>query len=156
MFILEFWHWWALALIFVVVEALMVSGVFAAFALASLITGMAFNSYPSLEWQLQLVIFATSTVVFFYIIRLIFGKRLSKDAAETQIPSELIGTELILKNAIQNGFGELEIDGTNWALKGPDCKPGTVVRVVSVDGHYLAVFPFNKDNPNHDDSTAES
>lgn len=152
MFILEFWHWWALALIFVVVEALYVSGAFVSLAIAGLVTGMAFNSDPDLGWRLQLVIFASTTIISFVIIKLLFGRKLAESAAETKVPSTLIGRELVLTQAIQNGFGEIEIDGINWALKGPDKKAGTVVKVVSVDGHYLAVYPFTQNTDENDQS----
>jgi len=143
MFVLEFWHWWALALIFVVVEAMILSGVFVAFAIAGLITGMAFYYYPALTWQLQLVIFATSSLGFLYLIRALFSEWLNKNAKEYDSTSEMIGKQLVLKQPIQNGFGEIEIDGKNWALKGPNLKAGATVRVVGVDSYFLNVYPVN-------------
>ena len=151
-FVLEFWHWWALALMFVVVEALLLSGVFAAFAIAGLITGIAFNMYPTLDWKLQLVIFATATIIFQFIFRSLFKKKLDESAEDLHKPSELIGKELVLRFPIQNGFSEIEIDGVNWALKGPDLKAGTTVKVVGVDGNYLSVFPFT---PQKDEANIE-
>ena len=140
-FVLEFWHWYALALIFVVVEALLLSGVFAALGIASLITGMAFYEYPKLEWRLQLVVFATSTALSLFIIRQLFSNWLRRNAEDSHNSSEMIGKELVLKRPIQNGFGELEIEGKNWALKGPDQIAGTTVRVVGVDSYFLSVYP---------------
>ena len=149
--VLEFWHWWVLALIFVVVEALMVSGVFAAFAIAGLITGIASNMYPALEWQAQLGIFATTTIIFQFLVRLFFSKKLDEAAGDELTSSAMIGKELILKSPIQNGFGEIEIDGVNWAIKGPDQKKGTLVKVIGVDGNFLAVYPYIDKNKLSDD-----
>ena len=146
MFVLEFWHWWALALIFVVVEALILSGVFVAFAIAGLFTGMASYYYPELEWRLQLVIFATFSVVFFFAIRFLFADWLNKNAEAYDSTSEMIGKELVLKLPIQNGFGEIEIDGKNWALKGPELKAGTEVKVIGIDSYFLKVYPLSAIN----------
>jgi len=143
MFVLEFWHWWALALIFVVIEALILSGVFVAFAIAGLVTGMAFYYYPELDWRLQLVIFATVTVITLFIIRALFSDWLNENAKSHSSSSEMIGKDLVLKQPIQNGFGEIEIDGKNWALKGPNLKAGTEVRVIGVDSYFLKVHPLS-------------
>ena len=141
MFVLEFWHWWALALIFVVIEALLLSGVFVAMAIAGLATGVASYYYPEFDWRLQLVIFATSTGICLYIIRALFSDWLNKNADAYDSTSEMIGKELVLKLPIQNGFGEIEINGKNWALKGPELKAGTKVKVIGIDSYFLKVFP---------------
>ncbi|MDH3326544.1 MAG: NfeD family protein [Gammaproteobacteria bacterium] len=140
-FVLEFWHWWALALIFVVVEALLLSGAFAAFAAAGLIAGSALYFYPELDWKLQLVIFATSTAILFFLIRVLFSDWLNQNAEDNASTSEMIGKEFVLKLPIQNGFGEIEIDGKNWAIKGADQKTGTTVKVIGVDSYFLSVYP---------------
>jgi len=141
-FIIEFWHWLALALIFIVVEALLVSGVFAAFTVAGLITGVTFYVYPDLGFKEQLVIFATSSFILFYIIRYFFADKLSQSAEDNASTSKLVGKELVLERPIQNGFGEVIIDGVNWAVKGADQKAGTTVKVVGTDGHCLSVYHF--------------
>ena len=141
MFVLEFWHWWALALIFVVVEALLLSGVFVALAIAGLVTGMGSYYIPELDWRLQIVIFATCTVICLFAIRFFFADWLNKNAEAYDSTSEMIGKEFVLKLPIQNGFGEIEIDGKNWALKGPELKVGTTVKVIGIDSYFLKVFP---------------
>ncbi len=144
MFVLEFWHWWALALIFVVIEALILSGVFVSLAIAGLFTGMASNSYPELDWRMQLVIFSAITATSLVIIRALFADWLNKNAEEHNSSSEMIGKDLILTLPIQNGFGEINIDGKNWAIKGPELKPGTKVRVIGIDSYFLKVHPVSQ------------
>ena len=154
--VLEFWHWWALALIFVVVEALLLSGVFVALGVAGLITGIAFYVYPDLGWRPQLVIFGSSTVVTLALIRSLFSGWLNKNAEEHASTSEMIGKELVLKLPIQNGFGEIEIDGKNWALKGADQKAGTTVKVIGVDSYFLNVRPIRSSTNSSTDPTSST
>ncbi|MDH5231053.1 MAG: NfeD family protein [Gammaproteobacteria bacterium] len=138
-FELEFWHWWALALIFLVIEGVAPSGVFAALAVAGGLTGAAVLSFDSLSWQIQLVIFTTSTIVLQFIFSRLF-KSFSKDQENVDTKAkQLLGEEFDLVLPIQNGFGEIQIDKVYWELKGPDMKKGTKVKVIGVDGQMLVV-----------------
>src|SRR3569833_3367647 len=48
--------------------------------------------------------------------------------------SHLINRTLTLNQPIVDGFGEMEIDGVMWRLRGEDAQPGEQVRVLNVDG----------------------
>src|SRR3569832_230253 len=48
--------------------------------------------------------------------------------------SHLIYRTLTLNQPIVDGFGEMEIDGVMWRLRGEDAQPGEQVRVLNVDG----------------------
>src|SRR3569832_1107786 len=48
--------------------------------------------------------------------------------------THLINRTLTLNQPIVDGFGEMEIDGVMWRLRGEDAQPGEQVRVLNVDG----------------------
>jgi len=138
---LEFWHWWALALIFVVVEAVMPSGVFMSMALAGGFMGALFLAYPDITWQAQLGGFAAFTMVLSYPTTYFYRKKLGSHDDFRSVAAKLIGEEIELTMPVQNGFGEIEVDGTIWSLKGPDIKKGERARIIGTDGDMLVVRP---------------
>lgn len=139
----EFWHWWALALIFVVVEAIMPSGVFASLAIAGGIMGALYLYYPDMTIQAQLGGFAAFTMVLSYITTYFYRRKLGSHNSVKHAAAEHMGKELELSSAIQNGFGEITINGTIWGLKGPELKKGSKVKIIGLDGDLLVVRPIN-------------
>lgn len=138
---LEFWHWWALALIFVVVEAIMPSGVFMSMALAGGAMGALFLMYPDITWQAQLGGFAAFTMALSYPMTYLYRRKLGSHNSVRSAAAHLMGEEIELTMPIQNGFGEIDIDGTIWGLKGPEIKKGSRVRIIGIDGDMLVVRP---------------
>lgn len=138
----EFWHWWVLALCFVVIEGMIPSGVFISMGIAGSILGAILMKYPYLEVTLQLGIFGSITMVLTFIFAQYKRKQYLEEVANGKIPaSNMLGKELKLKLPIQNGFGEIEINGYHWSLKGPDTPAGTLVKVIQLDGEMLLVYP---------------
>ncbi len=140
-FELEFWHWWAIALMLVVAEALSPSGIFGGMAVAAALLGAIFLANPEMHWKVQLGLFGLLTLILsggWYFMQ---RKASGTARATRQKAKGYIGRELVLSQPIQNGFSELEIDGICWELKGPTLKAGTKVRVVAVDGDILVVRP---------------
>jgi len=136
------WLWYAIALVLVVFEGMRPSGLFAAMAVTSGILGGLVTAYPELTWQEQLGIYAIIGTV----LSLIFTKAVAvirKNDDYTPESKTMIGQDFQLTSPIQNSFGEIELDGVFWSLKGPDMKKGTTVRVVGIDGEMLAVMPIS-------------
>jgi membrane protein implicated in regulation of membrane protease activity len=138
-----FWHWWALGLVLVVMEALTPSGVFAGMAVSAGATGAITLSNEELAWEPQLAIFAVITVIITFAWRKILGVSASEEAefSTRSKAKALVGTEFELALPLQNGFGEALVDDVNWELKGPDTKKGNRVRVIGIDGSILVVYP---------------
>jgi len=136
------WLWYAIALVLVVFEGMRPSGLFAAMAVTAGILGGLVTAYPELTWQQQLGIYAASTMVLSFIfIKIVAAIRKNDD--DTPESKTMIGEEFALSHSIQNNFGEIELDGVFWSLKGPDMEKGSYVRVVGVDGQMLAVMPIS-------------
>src|SRR3569623_113068 len=49
-------------------------------------------------------------------------------------PSKIVNRTYTLTEPIVNGYGQIEIDGTLWRLRGEDAAAGEQVRVLRVDG----------------------
>jgi membrane protein implicated in regulation of membrane protease activity len=60
---LNHWHWWGMAALWIVGELLSPSGYFLAIGIAAAATGLVLRIAPTLDWPLQLAIFAVLTVV---------------------------------------------------------------------------------------------
>lgn len=141
MFQIEFWHWWVLALIFVVFEGMIPSGVFAAMAISGGILGGILLKYPFLTTSVQLGIFGSITLIFTLIFARYKRKQYLASVESGEKPPEtMLGKEFELTQPIRHGFGEVEIDGQHWSLKGPDTAAGTLVRVLRLDGDILMVM----------------
>lgn len=145
------WHWWVLGLVMVVIEAMIPSGLWAAMAGAAIIVGAAAWMIEGLSWQFQLGLFSSLLLIFMFIISKI-KKRIPTEnldgSADSPKARAYIGRDIILTGAIQNGFGEVEMDDIWWSIKGPDLKKGTKVRVIGTDAGMLSVLPITqKDKP---------
>lgn len=141
-FVLESWHWWALGLIFVVIEGMLVTGWFAALAMAALIVGFLLSLHPTFGWPVQVAACALLTFIFHFVVRkLFFNMKTETGPTVNEKVREIMGRDFELQMPILNNYSELEINGTTWQLKGRDQKEGTRVRVIGLDGDVLVVAP---------------
>lgn len=141
--LVEFWHWWVLSLCFVVFAGMYRSPIYIALTLASGLMGAYITQQPFMPILLQLGVFTTLTLIFVVLLNYWNHKSKSSTPAEQQEPdaNHMIGVEFELSSAIQNGFGEIKLDGQHWSIKGPRIKAGTQVRVLKLDGQMLMVMP---------------
>ncbi len=138
----EFWHWWVLALCFVVIEGMVPAGVFMSMGVAGGILGGIIYQYPNVDISVQLGIFGSITMALTLIIARYKRKQYVEELKSGSIPAEfMLGKEFELKLPLKHGFGEIELDGQHWSLKGPDADRGTLVKVLKLDGDMLLVYP---------------
>lgn len=138
---LNHWTWLVIALVLAVLELIAPGVFFLWLAIAAAVTaGLSFVT-PELGWSLHLAVFAILAVIVTWA-----GKRYVK---QNQTPSDnemlnkrsqqLIGKEVILIDAIENGEGRVKIGDSPWRVYGPDLPVGTRVRITAVDGARLDV-----------------
>jgi len=142
-FVLESWHWWALGLISVVIEGMLVTGWFASLAVAALIVGFLLSLHPAFGWHVQVGACALLTIIFHFVGGKLFFRKKEAEAGPTlhEKVRDIMGRDFELQMPILNNYSELEINGTTWQLKGRDQKEGTRVRVIGLDGDVLVVAP---------------
>ena len=63
------------------------------------------------------------------------------DNALNRGPARWVGRVIILPQGLSGGQGQVSVDDSFWAVRGPDCAPGSAVRVVAVEANTLVVAP---------------
>lgn len=140
-FVVDYWHWWIVAGVFLLLEVFVSGFFFIWMAVAAAIVGAAIMLFPDLSWKLQLVIFSVLSVA-----SIAFFRRYQKvHPVETDQPElnrrsrQYIGRTFTLQTPIVNGVGVLKVDDTTWRIVGEDMPSGQNITVVDVDGVLLKV-----------------
>lgn len=133
---------WLAAAVGLGLAELAVPGIFLIFlAIAAAITGVATLALPDLPLAAQLASFAAWTTV-----AVLVGKRWYVDyPVETTDPllndraARMIGSVVIVEDAIVRGVGRVRVGDGAWLAYGPDAETGARVRIVGHDGAALQV-----------------
>jgi membrane protein implicated in regulation of membrane protease activity len=137
----DFWHWWILGGIFLLLEVFISGFFFIWLALSAGVVGMILMLFPMTDWKLQLVIFSALSVTSIVIFR---GYQKSHptrtDQPELNRRSrQYIGRTFTLEEPIVNGVGKLHVDDTTWRIVGENLPAGQNIIVIGVDGILLKV-----------------
>lgn len=138
---LEYWHWWILALLLVILEVFSPAVFFMWMGIGAAVTGLLLLLFPEMGWELQFVIFALLSIVSITAVRL----WLKRNPIHSDRPllnkrgEELIGKVFTVEIAIVNGSGRVRVGESSWKVEGPDCEAGAHVRVVAADAAVLQV-----------------
>ena len=138
---LQFWHWWILGLMLIVVELLAPGTFFLWFGAAAGVTGLILLVLPSLDWHYQLLAFAVLAVA-----AVIVGRSVMRRQSRLRVPGSLnrrgeqyVGRVFTVEQAIVNGRGSIRVDDSIWRAEGPDTAVGEPVRVVKAGSSVLRV-----------------
>lgn len=142
---IEFWHWWALAVLLIAIEVFAPSTLLIWPAASAAVVGVLLLVDPTLDWRYQILIFAVlallTTVVWFRFW-------LRRHPTETDHPTlnvrgrSLVGRRGRLAEASVDGRGRIHIDDSSWSYAtedGDDLPGGTPVEIVGHDGTLLTV-----------------
>ena len=145
---LSMWHWFTLAILLLIGEALGAAGFLLGAALAALLVGAMMLVDNEFSWQVQLFTFATFAVIF----TILYWKRFRSFNQESDIPNlnkrsqQLIGKTLVLEHPLPLGHGKIQIGDTLWSVHCDEpVEPGTTIRVVGVEGSILTIVPMHKE-----------
>ncbi len=138
-----FWHWWAAAIVFVVIEVFAPGAIFLWLGVSAGVVGALLLVLPAMTWQIQMLVFAVLS------ISAIVGWRVFQKAnpAQTDQPSlnrrgeQYVGRTLTLDEPIVNGQGKIRVDDTTWKVEGDDMPGGVRVTVIGVDNVVLKIAP---------------
>ena len=139
---IEFWHWWVLAIVLVLLEVFTPAFVFMWLGVAAGVVGLVLLAVPEMTWQVQGLIFALLSV------SSIVGWRAYRQrhpAPPTDHPElnrrgyQYVGKQFTLEGPIVNGSGVIRIGDTRWKVSGEDLPAGTQVRVTGAEGTVLQV-----------------
>ena len=143
--ILGHWVWWVAAGVLLILE-LMAPGVFFIWlAIAAAVTGLV-DVVFDLSWQFELLLFAVASAVSVYGGRGLVKRESQADVEHPHLNRRnlgYVGRSFTLEEAIVDGRGKLNIEGTLWEIAGPDLPAGKRVKVTGTDGMKLVVEAAN-------------
>lgn len=134
-FMLDFWHWWILAVVLVIVEMLAPTFFALWMAVAAFITGAALFFMPDMQWEYQVFLFAVLSVLSIIAWRYYY----SKNPITTDEPmlnrrgEQYVGRLITLKEPIVDGQGKVRVDDSTWKVEGEDCPAGTKIKIISLN-----------------------
>lgn len=139
MFILEEWLWLALSLTAVTLAATFRSLTWLWVTLSAMIVGSIVWYDPSVPNLHQITMFGLITLVFMTLEQFFYKPSQAKPEEEQPIvkaynPSRVVNQTFILTEPIVDGFGQIEIDGVLWRVRGEDMPAGSKIFVRGVDG----------------------
>lgn len=139
----NYWSWWVLALVLLVLEAFAPGTFFMWMGISAVVVGLLLLLQPGLGWEVQILVFATLSVLSIVLWRSYFRKHPvhTDQPALNRRGEQYIGRAFTLEEAMVNGSGKIRVDDTSWKIVGEDCAAGSRVRVVGVDGVILRVEP---------------
>lgn len=133
---INFWNWWVLALILLVVELLAPGFFFLWMAFAGLVTGCVLLLLPFISFELQLSFFSVLSVVAISAWKF-YGKKhpISSDhPLLNKRGDQYLGRVFSLYKPIENGEGKIKVDDSIWKVHGQDCDINTKVKVIGTRG----------------------
>lgn len=139
--VIVFWHWWVLAVLLLGIEILAPGFFFLWLSLSGFVVGSILLLFPSTSLEIQLLFFAT-----FSIISILIWRRYGiKTRTETDHPllnkrgAQYVGRTFSLIEPIENGRGKIKVDDSIWRVEGENCSIDTPVKVTAVDGTVFEV-----------------
>ncbi len=139
--LIDFWHWWILAVALIIVEILLPSFFALWLAIAAALTGLLLLIFPTLGWEWQLLLFALFSVVSMVAWRRYYQKHpIKTDEPMLNRRGEgYLGRELTLSQPIIDGIGKIRLDDSTWKVQGPDCPAGTRIRITALNNVVFTV-----------------
>ncbi len=138
---IDYWHWWILAGVLLIIEVAAPSFFFLWLSVAAGITGVALLAVPGLGWEYQMLLFSGLAIL----SMTLFKRYQRANPVKTDQPTlnrrgeQYVGRTFTLTEPIRNNTGKVHVDDSTWRVKGSDQPAGTRVRVVGVDGVILKV-----------------
>ncbi|MDH3892364.1 MAG: NfeD family protein [candidate division Zixibacteria bacterium] len=129
-----FWVWLTAAVVFLILELMTPTFVFACFVVGSVVAGAFGYFYPeSYYWQVG--IFVLLTTVLLPLTRTL-AKKITKESPEKSNIDALIGKVALVTKAIDPDLGgQVKIEGEVWAARADEqISENEKVRVVSISG----------------------
>ena len=138
---IDYWYWWILAGILLIIEVSAPSFFFLWLTIAAAITGFVLLAMPDLGWEYQLLIFSSLSIVSITAFRRYQRSRskLTDQPTLNRRGEQYVGRTFTLTEPIINKNGVIRVDDSTWRINGPDLRAGSTIKVVGVQGVILQV-----------------
>ncbi len=136
-----FWHWWVLAVVFIILEVFSPGAFFLWMGIAASLVGLFLLMLPELAWEYQLLGFAAFSVVSIVVWHLVLKRHptVSDQSKLNRRGEQYVDRVFTLDEPIVNCQGRVRVDDSTWKIHGSDCAAGAQVKVIGVDGVVLKV-----------------
>ena len=138
---IQFWHWWVLGIICLVIETFAPGAIFIWFGASAGLMGFLLLFLPDLSWQIQITIFSVLSVLSI-VMRYQYRKKVPEENTNPTLNKrgeELVGRVFTLDEPIVNNYGKIRVDDTMWKINGTDAEVGQKIKVISLEGTVLKV-----------------
>jgi membrane protein implicated in regulation of membrane protease activity len=133
--------WFGLGLILIAAEMLLAPGSYLLWVGIAALAMACISAFLPLGSGTEMVAFGALALVAAVIGVRVYGsrRRNTTNAGLDDPASGLVGRELQLVQAIENGIGQARFGDSIWRVTGPDLPAGTLVEVTALDGATLVV-----------------
>lgn len=144
-FALTHWSWLVLGLALLVLELVVPAMFFLWLGTSAIVTAITLYFLPDLSWQVQFLLFSILSVVSIIVSR----RFLTNIQGESDQPNlnrreqQYLGRVVTLVDAIDGGYGKIQIDDSQWRVSGPDLPVGEKVRITAANGSIFEVEAAN-------------
>jgi len=134
------WSWIVAGLVLLALELVLPGGFLLWMGVAGLVTGVV-SLFQPIEWPLQWLIFGVLSLTSIALwVRWTRHRPAVTDRPYLNRRAEtLVGREVVLEQAITEGFGRVVIGDSVWRVSGPDLPVGQRVRIIGSQGAVLQV-----------------
>ena len=136
------WVWLIVALVLAIAELLVPGVLLIWLAAAAALTGLSALVF-GLPLAFQFAVFALFSIASVYVGRRWYANNPveSSDPLLNDRAARLLGQNVIVVGAIENGQGRVRVGDGVWPARGPDAAEGSWVRVTGAEGTCLRVEP---------------
>jgi membrane protein implicated in regulation of membrane protease activity len=138
---MDWWHWVVFGVALAALETVIPGAVAIWFGIAAAVVGLVLLAQVPLGWELQWIAFALLGMAALIAYRRWDATHPDVDEQPNlnQRGVQYIGSEFVLVEPIEQGFGKAKVGDGVWKVSGPELPAGTRVKVTGVNGAVLVV-----------------
>lgn len=150
----EFWHWFALAAVLVVIEVFAPGVMFLWLGIAAFLTGIVLMAFPDLAFTYQGLVFAFLAVISLGLGRMLVGRMRAFQPSDhpglNRRTTRYKGRIVTLEEATRDGQGRIRLGDGSWTVQleadaegtpPADLPAGTRLHITGADGATLRARP---------------
>lgn len=147
---IEYWHWWALGLALLALEAFLVSTVLVWPAAGSFIVGVVVAFLPELDWRYQVLVLALTSGASAFAWEYGVARRRSRRTDHPDLnvlTARYHGRRTVLQEPLRDGLGRIQLEDSVWQVRsetGAMLEAGIEIEIFGADGLTLLVRPVTK------------
>lgn len=136
---IDYWHWLVFGLILIIIELFAWSTFFLWIGISAIMVGILSKLFPSLSWQIQLLLFSGLSIVSIFLAKKYFPVKTIDNELNVRAKRHIGNSYTVVSND-EHGT-KIKVGDSLWLAKGCDMHIGQKVKVIGVDSVTLIVEP---------------